>query len=522
MNEYIIKYHGILNLEGYDVELLNESYAIVTTDAAGIEQLYHHIQIEYVEPAKKLFLSRLDSMGYSCINSVKSKSGMGLNGRGVAIGVIDSGIDVTHPDFLNPDGKTRVAYFWDMEGIGTPPAGFLFGAEYNAQQIDSGAIQNGDTVGHGTAVSGIAAGNMGIASGASIIVVKLNLREVRSTDIMRGIKYVIDRAQSMEMPCAINLSFGTNDGSHTGDSLFETYISDMARRWKSMIVCAAGNEGYSGHHFEGKLGPVEELNVDFATAAHISRMYLSLWKNFADRVSYELIGPSGRSSGRLTEVMGRLDTVLDGVRVRLIYGQPNHYSDRQEVYLQFEAINGPIPNGIWTLRCYGEDIVEGTFNVWLPNIGAVTERTAFLEPSVYLTMTIPSTSDNVISVGGYRGSTGTISAFSGRGNHFEGCKAQLDIVAPAENIFTAKAGGGYDAFTGTSMAAPFVTGSAALMMEWGIVRGNDIFLYGERIKAFLCRNAVRKENVKYPNPMWGYGALNLCETMEDLIYLMRR
>ena len=111
MNEYIIKYHGILNLEGYDVELLNESYAIVTTDAAGIEQLYHHIQIEYVEPAKKLFLSRLDSMGYSCINSVKSKSGMGLNGRGVAIGVIDSGIDVTHPDFLNPDGKTRVAYF---------------------------------------------------------------------------------------------------------------------------------------------------------------------------------------------------------------------------------------------------------------------------------------------------------------------------------------------------------------------------------------------------------------------------
>ena len=79
----------------------------------------------------------------------------------------------------------------------------------------------------------------------------------------------------------------------------------------------------------------------------------------------------------------------------------------------------------------------------------------------------------------------------------------MDISAPVS-------GGGYGAFTGTSFAVPFVTGSAALMMEWGILYGNDPFLYGEKLKAFLIRGARRlpSESV-YPNPRLGYGVLCL-------------
>ena len=98
----------------------------------------------------------------------------------------------------------------------------------------------------------------------------------------------------------------------------------------------------------------------------------------------------------------------------------------------------------------------------------------------------------------------------------------LDITAPAEGVRSARAGGGYDIFTGTSVAAPFVSGAAALMMEWGIVQGNDLFLYNQRVKAFLCRGAARSPYLSYPNPQWGYGRLNLCGTMNELVNYSER
>ena len=115
-----------------------------------------------------------------------------------------------------------------------------------------------------------------------------------------------------------------------------------------------------------------------------------------------------------------------------------------------------------------------------------------------------------------------MSPFSGRGDRECAGRELLDLTAPAEAVRSAKAGGGYDVFTGTSMAAPFVSGAAALMMEWGIVRGNDLFLYGQRVKAFLCKGAQRSPFLTYPNPQWGYGRLDLCATMSALVSHMER
>jgi hypothetical protein len=171
-----------------------------------------------------------------------------------------------------------------------------------------------------------------------------------------------------------------------------------------------------------------------------------------------------------------------------------------------------IPQGTWTIKINGLEIIDGSFDIWLPTLDEVTSATAFLLPSPQLTVTLPACARKVISVGGYDTSTGGIAPFSGRGRG----DAKPELCAPAVNVESAKAGGGYGRFTGTSFAAPYVTGSAALIMQWGIVNGNDPFLYGQRVKAFLQRGAARDANMTYPNNIWGYGKLCVKRSMEYL------
>ncbi len=130
------------------------------------------------------------------------------------------------------------------------------------------------------------------------------------------------------------------------------------------------------------------------------------------------------------------------------------------------------------------------------------------------TLTIPSTSAKVISVGAYDSNLNAYADFSGRGYTRVTNQVKPDIVAPGVGIMTAAPGGGYSARTGTSFAGPFVTGSAALMMEWGIILENDRYLYGEKVKAYLQRGAKQLPGYEmWPNPQLGWGALCLRDSL---------
>lgn len=543
--EVIVKYSGdILFLEqqlGVAVELLDENYAIITLTRPQLTALYEFTEIEYIELPKIIVLNLRKTINDTCIAPVQQANPFGLTGKGVLVGIIDSGIDIAHPDFRNPDGTSRVLSLWDQAGLGTPPAGFASGAEYDNEQINA-MIQNGrpfgggpvmDPVGHGTGVAGIAAGNgrasggveKGAAPEASLAVVKLGRRGAesfaRTTEIMRAIKYIYAKARALAMPLALNLSFGTNNGSHDGSSLFETYIGAMADKWKSVIVVASGNEGSAGHHYHGVIAQGDAQQIEFSVAPGIGSMYMILWKNFVDSFTFTLTAPNGQISSELGLNNPIMHMNTENTQVSAVYGQPTHYNGDQEIYFSFTAQNGGVANGMWVLTVKAQQVTDGRFDVWLPTTEEVSTGTAFFRPSAGITLTLPSTVEDVITVGGFNSTLGSAAEFSGRGYTRDNVYVKPDIVAPAVGIVSPSPGGGYGVFTGTSAAAPFVTGAAALMMEWGIIRNNDPFLYGQRIKAFLKKGARREGRIEYPNPIWGWGTLCLKNSMDLLVSYAR-
>lgn len=539
--ELVIKYHGDLAAiaAGLDAtaEQLDQNFAILTLPAKNFPKLFQDVRIEYFELPKTMTYLLQNELSISFITSVQRPNNYGLRGKGVLVGIIDSGIDYLHPDFRNPDGSSRILYLWDQTQTGTPPQGFRKGNLFRKEALDQSLLSNVtyenaltlDMVGHGTAVSGIAAGNgrssegreVGVAPEAQLLVVKLAAAAhtdfARSTDIMRGVKFLVDTAVAMEMPLVINISYGTNEGAHDGSSLLERYLDSMSERWKTVICVAAGNEGSAGHHFYGQVKQSETMRIEFTIGEGVRSLYLSFWKNFADTMRVELIAPSGRSTGEISAQQSVTSVVLDRTQVSVLYGQPNHYRSSQEIYFALRSTEDMLTQGTWTLKVVGELVIDGEINIWMPMTDAVTRKTSFLSPNPENTVTLPATAERVITVGGYHALLNTIADFSGRGKPYGMFGQKPDLVAPAVDVLTTKAGGGYDAFSGTSVAAPFVTGAAALMMEWGIVQGHDPFLYGQRVKAFLCRNATRRRPGKYPDSEWGYGALNLCDTMDDLV-----
>jgi subtilisin family serine protease len=525
--EIIIKYSGDLvnaigDLEA-TAEILSEDFAIVTLPTDNIDKLYRLPETEYLEIPKRLYFMRFSSQQKACIYDDLSFGGTELDGSGTLIGIIDSGIDIYNKDFIDENGNTRIVGVWDIGGTGTPPKGFNIGVEYTAEEINK-AINGGkkinftDTIGHGTAIAGICAGNgrgsryTGIAPKSELVIVKLGLRNsyARSTDIMRGLKYIKNTAKSLNKPVAINISYGTNDGPHDGTALFEGYINEIADNTVCSICVAMGNEGAAGHHYSGSFKDSEY--VHFNVGSNIKSMYMSVWKSFLDDVGIVLTAPNGEKSEAVTST-SRIE--LTDVIVNVLFSLPSPYSIDTEIYLSFES-DIEIPAGIWTIEFVGENIVDGKFDIWLPVTEAVGTDTFFLKPEANISLTLPATALKVISVGGYNQLTETAVDFSGRGYTRDTDYIKPDIVAPAYNVPAPTLGGGVDLFTGTSFATPHVTGAAALIMQWGIVLGNDLFMYGERLKAFLQKGAVRYEGVEYPNRVLGYGKLCFENTMKLL------
>ncbi len=329
---------------------------------------------------------------------------------------------------------------------------------------------------------------------------------------MTALDFLVREAADRRVPIAINLSFGNNYGAHDGTSLLEQYINEISNFGRNCIIAGTGNEGAARGHASGNLSGGARV-AEFAVDPGERSLTLQLWKNFTDEFLIELIAPNGERE-TLREGSGSVrpgqvrQALLDRTQVAIYYGEPKPYSVNQEIYFAFIPTAGTIAGGTWRLVLTPIRIVSGEYRLWLPGSGALARETGFLRGTPETTLTIPSTAAGVISVGAYDSGTGSYAYFSGRGFAVGTRQEKPDLVAPGVDILTAAPGGGYSLKTGTSMAAPFVTGAAALMMQWGIVEGNDAYLYGEKVKAFLRRGAGRLAGFReYPNSQVGWGTL---------------
>lgn len=519
--ELIVRYTG--SLDGLRTrypqirirELLNQ-YAVLIVPETLVDAVSQETVIEYVEKPKQLYFELQAGKAASCINAVQQgmNNPFGLFGKGTIVAVIDTGIRVESMEFRNADGSTRILNIWDQ----------TTGTEYDRSQIDE-ALQNetkdtagipgADVLGHGTQVAAIACGSSGVAAQADILVVKLGLAAKngfpRTTQLMEALDYVVRKAIDYGKPLVVNISFGNNYGDHTGSSLLENFINDIADSWKCSICIGSGNEGLGAVHTGGTLTEDTEETVELAVSSYETGLSIQIWKDYWDDIAVEIIAPSGRNLGRIQENSRVSRIRYEDMELLTYFGEPSPFRIRQEIYIDMIPQTVYIQSGLWKLRLIPRSIRNGRYDMWLPAQGALNFGTGFTSPDSASTFTIPSAAAKAVTVGAYDAGTGSAASFSGRGYIVEiggSLMVKPELAAPGVNVLVPSVSG-MARVSGTSYATPFVTGSAALLMEWGIVRGNDAFLYGEKLKAYLIKGAEPLAGAAVPDTQTGWGRLCL-------------
>ena len=489
----------------------------------------------------------MEAAGASGITRLHDHPYLKLRGKGTAVAVIDSGIDYQNEVFRNAGGS-RIAYLWDQSleeesdmGAAKVPYGRLFRKRDIDLALDSenpfSIVPSRDTNGHGTALAGIAAGNMvqgenftGAAPEATLIIIKVKpakqyLRNFylyppeaevfQEDDVMMAIAFAIRLAKELGVPLSICVGIGSSQGAHLGTNALSQYVDYVANFSQVSVSVAAGNEGNTRNHSTGIFSQErEKIVTELRVAEREQGFTMEFWGEPPEIYELSIQSPTGEILEVSSSIGSRtqeLSFVFVETKVYVNYILIERQTGYSLVYIRFFHP----ASGIWKIFTQGKNKQNVQFHMWLPVEGLISQDTYFLEPSPYTTVTAPGDARNSITATAYQHRDGSIYIAAGRGYTPNGMVTP-HLAAPGVNVKVPLVRGGFGIRSGTSISAAQTAGIAALLFEWAIIRNNQPFFTGSSVKYYLQRGARREENMQYPNPEWGYGRVDLYHTFELL------
>ena len=473
---------------------------------------------------------------------LQNPAALDLQGQGVLIGFVDTGINYEHPAFRNVDGSTRILGIWDQTQMeGPPPNGMSYGAFYGEEEINAALqaeqpqsiVPERDESGHGTFLAGVACGSAdagaefcGAAPLAQIAVVKCKqakqyLRDYyfipdgaecyQENDLMLGLAWLNRFAYERQLPLVICIGMGGSLGNHTGEEPLSVQCDELGRRRQRAVVVAAGNEANQRHHERRNVIQGGSEIIELSVEERVRGFQMEMWTMVPEIYQVSVISPTGERFPKTVVHPGSRQAytfLFEQTRLTVEYAIVGTRNSMQLICLRFE---NPLA-GIWSVEVQGNLVLGGNICCWLPLSAFLSGEVFFLRSSPDTTITMPGMSRVAITAGAYQAVGGSIYPDSGRG--FSGLNAvKPDLIAPGVNVTGPVLPDQYELRSGTSISAALTAGACAQMFQWGIVENNMRYLNTTELKNLLIRGAGRDEDRVYPSPVYGYGTLNVYDAL---------